>query len=105
MIMAAVLTAVDRLFPARREEAERSFSPFGAKRDQVIALLQDRDLPDEEVRGRLALVLAGHALIMDLTLNENGPDRNLLPEIARQFSSEIEYSDENPERLIGMLMA
>lgn len=61
------------------------------------------DLPDEEVRGRPALVLASHALIMDFTLNENGPDRNLLPEIARQFSSEIEYSDENPERLIGMM--
>lgn len=61
------------------------------------------DLPERALHGRRMWVVHLWTLLVDLTLNDAGPSVPALIETARRFSSEIEYSDENPELILRFL--
>lgn len=61
------------------------------------------DLPRRELPGRRLWIVRIWTLLADLTINDAGPSVPALEETARRFSSEIEYSDENPELILNFL--
>lgn len=61
------------------------------------------DIPSRLQHSRRLWIVHIWTLLVDLTLNDAGPSVPSLIETVRRFSSEIEYSDENPELILRFL--
>ena len=61
------------------------------------------DLPRKAIPGRRLWIARIWYLLLDLTVNDAGPSVPALAETARRYSSEIEYSDENPDLILRYL--
>ncbi|MDO5434747.1 MAG: flagellin lysine-N-methylase [Clostridia bacterium] len=104
------LDVLDSAWPERLDmlagkPADTDLKAFEIPLEQVLMNMLYRHLPgavnDGDAQGRIGFCLMSLSLIRDLFLRAEEQTLQTLAGIVRQWSAEIEYSDENIERLIG----
>lgn len=88
-------------------EIRQNLDKFEIPFEQLLVYLLYRHLPgaleEDDLSGRIAYVFFAWQLVRTLCMAEEALDFEGMVEICRQYSSELEYSDENIAAIIGRL--
>ncbi|MCQ2458450.1 MAG: flagellin lysine-N-methylase [Clostridia bacterium] len=97
-------TWTERLDTLKEKNADTDLAEYEIPLEQVLMNMLYRHLPgavnDGDAQGRIGFCLMSLSLIRDLFLRAEEQTIQTLACIVRQWSAEIEYSDENIDRLI-----
>lgn len=97
------LTEVQQLPPHRHAEAEQWRKPFRRLYEYLLYRHMPGALEDGDVQGRAAFAALMWRLIRAMFNRLEAPNMDDLVELARLYSSEIEYSDENIGAILDRL--